>query len=154
MIIHDTTPAILSDVIDIRLSREIATSYQTLSEIVISCRNNCVEVFRFESREESPVRVGYMVWMEISKETLLHLIVHGFKGLSFDEWKEGNIMFVLDVLFSPNHPRIARAAMKRKMSEYRVIVFFRRGKIQVYRRLRSHYKKWNDLVESTVSLHN
>jgi hypothetical protein len=147
MIVHGTTPEILCEVIDIRLSRELDTPYSTLAQIVFSCRHGTIDVFKFDLKPDSKVRVGYMAWMEISKETLLFFLRHGNKGFNYCEWKEGNILLILDVLFSPRHPTMARAHMLEKIRKYRVVTFSRRGKIKVYRRNGKKFHKCYEVAD-------
>lgn len=147
MFLHGTSPEILCDVMDIRLSREIDTPYKVLSELIFSSRNQCIEVFKFNLKPESKVRIGYMAWMEISKETLVFMLRHGTLCPHYYEWNEGHILYILDVLFSPRHPTMALSSMLERIRKYRVVVFYRRGRLRIYRRRGKKFYKWQEMLQ-------
>lgn len=120
----------------IRSRTELNTSAEMLRWIQNSIIANTYKIFK----DPFGVSNGYMIWANVNRETICRMSrIKLFPKYSY-EWREGNIILILDLVFLDGWNQCNRRQLVKFIRHQRVFAFARRDKLSMFIRKKNRHR--------------
>ena len=121
---------------DFRAQCHLTTTPDTLKNIKMSDMAETRTIFW------SPLKtpMGYLIWADVNRETILRLYRSG-RLPQFDfEWREGKITLILDVVLDPRWKKYCLQSLRGFIASKRIVTYVRKGKLKLLLRDKGRHR--------------
>lgn len=120
----------LAQILNVRANRNLDTSPELARLLISSCNHSQVKIIDTGFK----IQIGYIAWMNITRETLYMAATRGKLPSYSYEWREGRLMLIYDVVFLPKWNRLARDLVLEYLAKQRFVSAFKNRRIHIMKR--------------------
>lgn len=135
----------LKDALYIRVLTGLDTTPQILRSLLQCSDKNTIHVFY----SEHGLPIAYMAYALISKQTLYMLSEHKLEYLRDYELDEGKILYIMDMVITKDHSRLAGHIMKAEIFKKRLICGTKNKEFKIYKKQNKKFKRVRLLLADT-----